>query len=97
MKINLLYSYLHVISNNTTTKSVKYKNHEKTIAKHDMENQTHQKVHRNSPLTDEQKAKNTEKSKTRSRIEHVFGFMEEGMNRLRLKSLDIKRTIGIIG
>ncbi|NEN23222.1 IS5 family transposase [Cryomorpha ignava] len=72
-------------------------NQEKTIAKHEMENQVHEKGYRNSPLTEEQKAKNTEKSRTRARVEHVFGFMEQSMNGLCLKSVGIKRATGIIG
>ena len=31
---------------------------------------------RGHPLTDEQKERNRQKSKVRSRVEHVFGFME---------------------
>ena len=72
-------------------------NQEKTIAKHEMDNQVHEKGYRNSPLTDEQKAKNTEKSRTRARVEHVFGFMEQSMNGLCLKSVGIKKATGIIG
>jgi hypothetical protein len=32
----------------------------------------HEKGYRNHPLTEEQKANNREKSKTRARVEHVF-------------------------
>mgnify|MGYP006359999515 CR=1 FL=1 len=47
-----------------------------------MKNQVHEKGYRNKPLTEEQKASNHEKSKTRARVEHVFGFMEQSMNGL---------------
>ena len=57
----------------------------------------HEKGYRNKPLTDEQKANNKEKSKTRARVEHVFGFMEQSMKGLIVKSVGIKRTTGIIG
>jgi len=72
-------------------------NQEKTIAKHKMVNKVHEKGHRNNPLTDEQKKINTEKSRTRARVEHVFGFMEQSMNGLKLKSIGIVRATGIIG
>jgi len=44
-----------------------------------------------------QKANNTKKSKIRARVEHVFGFMEQSMNSLALKSVGIIRATGIIG
>ena len=49
---------------------------EKVIDKYEKNNKVHEKGYRNKPLTDEQKANNNEKSKTRVRVEHVFGFME---------------------
>ena len=62
-----------------------------------MNNKVHEKWYRNKPLTDEQKANNKEKSRTRARIEHVFGFMEQSMNGLVVKSVGITRATGIIG
>lgn len=62
-----------------------------------MKNKVNEKGYRNNPLTEEQKKNNNEKSKTRSRVEHVFGFMEQSMQGLRLKSIGIARSIGIIG
>ena len=70
---------------------------EKVIKKYEMNNKTHEKGYRNKPLTEEQKANNREKSKTRARVEHVFGFMEQSMNGLVIKSVGIKRATGIIG
>ncbi|CAN5918269.1 hypothetical protein BH11BAC7_BH11BAC7_16030 [soil metagenome] len=70
---------------------------EKTIGKYKMKNKVHEKGYRNSPLTDEQKATNKEKSKTRARVEHVFGFMEQSMNGLFIRSVGIVRATGIIG
>jgi IS5 family transposase len=46
--------------------------------------------YRNKPLADEQKANNNLKSKTRCRIEHIFGAQKMRM------SNEILRTIGII-
>ena len=45
---------------------------EATISKYEMNNNVHEKGYRNNPLTEEQKASNTIKSKTRARVEHVF-------------------------
>jgi IS5 family transposase len=70
---------------------------EKVIEKYKMINQVHEKGYRNKPLSEEQKEKNKKKSKTRARVEHVFGFMEQSMNGLTLKSVGIKRASGIIG
>jgi IS5 family transposase len=70
---------------------------EKVISKYEMVNKAHEKGYRNKPLTEEQKANNHKKSKTRARVEHVFGFMEQSMNGLVVKSVGIARATGIIG
>ena len=70
---------------------------EQTIEKYKMKNKVHEKGYRNAPLTDEQKATNNEKSKIRARVEHVFGFMEQSMNGLFIRSIGIIRASGIIG
>ena len=70
---------------------------ENTIEKCKMKNKVHEKGYRNAPLTDEQKSSNKEKSKTRARVEHVFGFMEQSMNGLFIRSVGIVRATGIIG
>ena len=62
-----------------------------------MKNKVHVKGYRNKSLTDEQKANNHEKSKTRARVEHVFGFMEQSMNGLIVRSVGMVRATGIIG
>ena len=56
-----------------------------------------QKGHRNKPLTDEQKLSNKEKSRIRSRVEHIFGFMEMSMNGMYIHCIGIKRATAIIG
>lgn len=73
------------------------KKQEETIAKHKMIKKVHEKGFRENPLTDQQKKSNTEKSRTRARVEHVFGFMEQSMNGLKLKSIGIARATAIIG
>ena len=70
---------------------------EKTINKYEVKNKVHEKGYRDKPLTNEQKASNREKSKVRARVEHVFGFMEQSMNGLFLRSIGIARAVGIIG
>jgi len=70
---------------------------EKVIENYGLKNQVNKKGYRNKPLTDEQKANNKAKSKIRARVEHVFGFMEQSMHGLVLKSVGIARATGIIG
>jgi IS5 family transposase len=67
------------------------------ISKYHMNNLVHEKGYRNKPLTEEQKNQNRKKSKTRARVEHVFGFMEQSMNGLTIRSVGIARASGIIG
>lgn len=70
---------------------------EKTIKKYQMKNHVHEKGVRGRPLTQEQKDSNREKSRTRARVEHVFGFMEGSMNRLYLNCIGLKRVTTIVG
>ena len=58
---------------------------QKVINKYKVKNKVHEKGYRNKPLTNEQKARNKEKSKTHARVEHVFGFMDQSMNGLYIK------------
>ena len=39
-------------------------------------NRINEKGYRNNPLTEEQKANNKKKTKTRSKVELLFGFVE---------------------
>lgn len=71
--------------------------HGNTIKKYKMNNKVNEKGTRNHPLTEEQKESNKEKSKTRARVEHVFGFIEGSMNRLKLNCIGIKRASALIG
>ena len=56
------------------------------------ENQICEKGKRNQPLTDEQKESNRQKSKTRCRIEHIFGFMTNSMHGITIHSIGITRA-----
>lgn len=47
---------------------------------------------RGKPLTEEQKESNRQKSKTRCRIEHIFGFMEGAMHGLFTRSIGLTRA-----
>jgi IS5 family transposase len=67
------------------------------IAAKEMTNKVCEKGARNRPLTDEQKASNREKSKVRSRVEHIFGFMEMSMNGMYINNIGIKRATAVIG
>jgi IS5 family transposase len=70
---------------------------EKIIKDKKMINRVCERGYRNNPLTDEQKANNTEKSRFRSRVEHIFGFMEMSMNGMYINSIGIRRATAIIG
>ena len=60
-------------------------------------NRINEKGYRNNPLTEEQKANNKEKSKTRARVEHLFGFVENSMNGSFIRTIGIARAKAKIG
>jgi IS5 family transposase len=62
-----------------------------------MINCVHEKGYKGRPLTDEQKLSNTEKSRTRTRVVHIFGFMETNMNQMYLQYIGFKRINASIG
>ena len=70
---------------------------EKIIAAKEVNNKVCEKGARNRPLTEEQINNNREKSRIRSRVEHIFGFMEMSMNGMSINSIGIKRASAIIG
>ncbi len=51
-----------------------------------------EKGRRGHPLTEEQKERNRKKSKVRSRVEHVFGFMEQTMGGLIFRGVGLIRA-----
>ncbi len=71
--------------------------HEKTIAENNMRNQVCEKGYRNHPLTEAQKENNKSKSRIRSRVEHIFGFMEMSMHGMYVYNIGIKRIKAIVG
>jgi transposase, IS5 family len=70
---------------------------EAVIASRKMTNKVCDRAYRNTPLTEEQKSSNTEKSRTRSRVEHIFGFMEMSMSSMYLNIIGQKRIEAAIG
>ena len=52
----------------------------------------HERGYRNHPLNDEQKASNREKSKTRARVEHVFGHWVTSMGGKQVRYIGIERV-----
>lgn len=62
-----------------------------------MINEVCEKGYKNNPLTDIQIANNREKSRVRSRVEHIFGFMEGSMNGMYLYAIGKKRITANIG
>jgi len=72
-------------------------NQENTITKKNMKNKVHEKGYRGNPLTEKQKDDNTEKSRTRARVEHIFGFVENSMNGSIIRTIGIVRAKAKIG
>ena len=60
-------------------------------------NQIHEKGTRKSALNEVQKANNKIKSKTRVRVEHVFGFVEKNMNGSFIYTIGKIRARAVIG
>jgi IS5 family transposase len=56
------------------------------------ESQIHERAYRNKPLTKEQETSNTEKSRVRARVEHVFGAMENDMGGIFVRSIGAARA-----
>jgi IS5 family transposase len=70
---------------------------EKVYKKKKVINKVIEKGYRNKPLTDEQKASNKEKSRTRARVEHLFGFVENSMNGSFVRTIGLARAKAKIG
>jgi transposase, IS5 family len=57
----------------------------------------HEKGYRNKPLTKAQQNRNKKKSKVRARVEHIFGFMTNSMNRMYIRCRNFMRAEATIG
>ena len=56
-----------------------------------------ERAFKNNPLTDRQKDDNRTKSKTRSRGEHIFGFITQNMNDFYFHNIGYDRIKGVVG
>ena len=56
------------------------------------ESRIHERAYRNKPLTEAQELNNTEKSRVRARVEHVFGYMENSMGGIFLNTIGMARA-----
>lgn len=56
-----------------------------------------ERAYRNHPLTDEQHAANRERSKTRAKVEHVFGAMVNEMGGKAIRTIGLARATVLIG
>ena len=54
--------------------------------------QIHERAYRNHPLSEEQTASNREKSKTRAKVEHVFGTWVMTMGGKMVRAIGIERV-----
>jgi len=70
---------------------------DKIYEKKKVVNMVNEKGYRNKPLTEEQKENNREKSKTRARVEHIFGFVENSMNGSFVRTIGMARAKAKIG
>lgn len=70
---------------------------DKVIENKQLINRINEKGYRNNLLDEKQKLSNKEKSRIRSRVEHVFGYMENNMCGLYLECIGIKRATAQIG
>lgn len=57
----------------------------------------HERAYRNKPLTPEQEAANTERSRVRARVEHVFGHIQNTMNGCYVRTIGMARAEAKIG
>jgi IS5 family transposase len=57
----------------------------------------HERAYRNKPLTREQEATNTERSRVRVRVEHIFGHIETAMKGCYVRTIGMARAEAKIG
>lgn len=57
----------------------------------------HERGYRNHPLTEQQKADNRDKSKTRAKVEHVFGVWVNEMGGKLIRSIGVERAEANLG
>ena len=69
-----------------------YVGQEEALQKYGLKDEICEKGYHGNPLTDEQREENRKKSVIRSRVEHVFGFMEGAMHGLTVRTIGIARA-----
>lgn len=74
-----------------------YIGQEEIIDSCQMTNEVHEKGSGKKPLNQEQKASNRKKSKSRARVEHVFGFMTNSMKAMYIRTIRYVRAVTKIG
>jgi len=62
-----------------------------------IENQICEKGYRNNPLTKKQMKANRKKSRTRSRVEHIFAYMTNSMGGITIRTIGLARAEFAIG
>lgn len=65
---------------------------EAMLVKNKYNSRIHERAYNNTPLTDEQKALNKEKSSVRVRVEHVFGHMQTSLGGMLIRSIGAARA-----
>jgi IS5 family transposase len=70
---------------------------ENELSNKNMTSMIHEKGYRNKPLSKAQQRRNKAKSKVRARIEHIFGFMTNSMNRMYIRCRNFVRAEATIG
>lgn len=65
---------------------------ESMLKEKELTSQVHERAYRNKPLTKEQEKHNNIKSKTRVRVEHVFGHMETAMGGMVIHTVGLARA-----
>lgn len=61
------------------------------------ESHIHEKAHRNRPLTKVQKAANRTRSKTRAKVEHIFGTWVTDMGGKQVRCIGLERVTAYLG
>lgn len=58
----------------------------------ELNSRIHERAYRGTPLSEAQEISNTEKSRRRARVEHVFGYMENSMGGIFLRCIGLARA-----
>ena len=74
----------------------KSEKHDEMLERLEIENQISEKGSRNHALTPEQIESNRIKSKTRSRVEHIFGLQHQVQGISKVRRIGLKRAVGQI-